>query len=192
MKQWLENWIKSREASHLQTGRRGERQALRFLRKLHYRVRGQRVRVGRHDELDIVAEHRGTLVFVEVKTRRDEKRGRPFAAVNTAKRKHLSRAAVTYLKTNKLRPDHIRFDVVEDRRSVWPLSSRRPHTQRKAFRKYSSNENETLRVSRCWSTCRASGPWELNVVASNSGRIHDMVGHSTTGRHVFRPKGNRW
>jgi putative endonuclease len=113
MKQWLENWIKSREASHLQTGRWGERQALRFLRKLHYRVRGQRVRVGRHDELDIVAEHRGTLVFVEVKTRRDEKRGRPFAAVNTAKRKHLSRAAVTYLKTNKLRPDHIRFDVVE-------------------------------------------------------------------------------
>jgi len=113
MKQWLEKWINSREASHLKTGRWGERQALRFLRKLHYKVRGQRVRVGRHDELDIVAEHSGILVFVEVKTRRNENLGRPFAAVNQAKRKHLSRAAVTYLKKNKLRPDHIRFDVVE-------------------------------------------------------------------------------
>jgi putative endonuclease len=113
MKPWLEKWIRSREASHLQTGRWGERQAVRFLKKLRYRVRGLRVRAGRHDELDIVAEHSGILVFVEVKTRRNENYGRPFAAVSTAKRKRLSRAAVTYLKKNKLRPDHIRFDVVE-------------------------------------------------------------------------------
>lgn len=113
MKQWLEKWIKSREASHLQTGKWGERQAARFLKSLRYRIRDQRVRVGNHDELDIVAEHRGILVFVEVKTRRNETYGRPFAAVNQAKRKRLSRAAVNYLKKTKLRPDHIRFDVVE-------------------------------------------------------------------------------
>jgi putative endonuclease len=113
MKQWLKKWIKSREALHLQTGKWGERQAARFLKRLRYRIRDQRARVGKHDELDIVAEHSGILVFVEVKTRRNENYGRPFAAVNKAKRKHLSRAAVTYLKKNKLRPDHIRFDVVE-------------------------------------------------------------------------------
>lgn len=113
MKQWLENWIKLREASHLQTGKWGERQAVRFLKKHHYRVRGQRVRVGKHDELDIVAERSGVLVFAEVKTRRNENYGRPFAAVNKAKRKRLSRAAVRYLRKNKLQPDHIRFDVVE-------------------------------------------------------------------------------
>jgi len=114
MKQWFEKWIKSREASHLQAGKWGERQAARFLkRSLRYRIREQRVRVGKHDELDIVAEHSGILVFVEVKTRRNEAYGRPFAAVNKAKRKRLSRAAVNYLKKYKLQPDHIRFDVIE-------------------------------------------------------------------------------
>ena len=113
MKQWLEKWVKSRESLHLQTGKWGERQATRFLKRLRFRIRDQRVRVGMHDELDIVAEQSGILVFVEVKTRRNETYGRPFAAVNKAKRKRLSRAAVTYLKKNKLRPDHIRFDVIE-------------------------------------------------------------------------------
>lgn len=113
MKKWIKRWIKSREASHLQTGRWGERQAARFLKSLRYRIRGLRVQVGKHDELDIVAEHSGILVFIEVKTRRNETYGRPISAVNQAKRKRLSRAAVTYLKKNKLRPDHIRFDVVE-------------------------------------------------------------------------------
>ena len=113
MKKWFEKWISSSEAQHLQAGRWGERQAARFLKRVRYRIRGLRVQVGRHDELDIVAEHSGVLVFVEVKTRRNEKYGRPFAAVNQAKRKRLSRAAVTYLRKNKLRPDHIRFDVVE-------------------------------------------------------------------------------
>ena len=113
MKQWLNKWIKSREALHLQAGKWGERQAARFLKRHRYRIRGQRVRVGKHDELDIVAEQSGALIFVEVKTRRNENYGRPFVSVNRAKRKHLSRAAVTYLKKMKLRPDHIRFDVVE-------------------------------------------------------------------------------
>ena len=113
MKQWLKKWGKSREALHLQTGKWGERQAARFLKSFRYRIRGQRVRVGKHDELDIVAEQSGVLVFVEVKTRRNETYGRPFSAINKAKRKRLSRAAVTYLKKTKLRPDHIRFDVIE-------------------------------------------------------------------------------
>jgi putative endonuclease len=113
MKQWLNKWIKSREALHLQTGKWGERQAAHFLKRHRYRIRGQRIRVGKHDELDIVAEQSGVLVFVEVKTRRNETYGRPFSAINKAKRKHLSRAAVTYLKKKKLRPDHFRFDVVE-------------------------------------------------------------------------------
>jgi putative endonuclease len=113
MKQWLNKWIKSREALHLQTGKWGERQAAYFLKRHRYRIRGQRIRVGKHDELDIVAEQSGVLVFVEVKTRRNEAYGRPFSAINKAKRKHLSRAAVTYLKKKKLSPDHFRFDVVE-------------------------------------------------------------------------------
>jgi len=113
MKQWIDRWIRFREASHLKTGKWGERHAAHFLKSRRYRIRGQRIRIGRHDELDIIAERDGALIFVEVKTRRNERYGRPFAAVNGAKRKRLSRAAVTYLKKSRLTPDHIRFDVVE-------------------------------------------------------------------------------
>ncbi len=114
MRQWIEKWFKPRrEAAHLKSGRWGEERAVRFLKKHGYKIHGQRVRVGRHDELDAIAEHNGVLVFIEVKTRRTEEFGRPFSAVNQSKRKRLSRAAVGYLKTRKLQPDYIRFDVVE-------------------------------------------------------------------------------
>jgi putative endonuclease len=114
MKQWFEKWFGSpAEAAHLKAGRRGEQQAVRFLKARKFKIRGQRVRAGKHDEIDIIAVHNGVTVFIEVKTRKNEQYGRPFSAVNKAKRKRLSRAAVAYLKRNKLKPDLIRFDVVE-------------------------------------------------------------------------------
>ena len=111
---WFEQWLKSRdEASHLQTGRWGEQQAVRHLKSRKFRINGQRVRVGKHDEIDIVAESEGILIFVEVKTRKNENFGRPFTAVGKDKRKRLSRAAIGYLKKQKLKPAYIRFDVME-------------------------------------------------------------------------------
>lgn len=114
MKRWIENLFgKSAEPAHLESGRWGEKLAVRFLKKQHYKIIGQRVRVGKRDELDVIAEHNGVLIFVEVKTRKNENYGRPFSAVDKAKRKHLSRAAVAYLKRKKIKPEFIRFDVVE-------------------------------------------------------------------------------
>ena len=114
MKRWIEKWFgRGEEAAHLQLGRWGEQQAVRFLKARKFKIQGQRVRAGRHDEIDIIAGHDGVTVFVEVKTRKNERCGRPFSAVNKEKRKRLSRAAVTYLKRKKLKPDHIRFDVIE-------------------------------------------------------------------------------
>lgn len=114
MKRWIDNLLNRKtEATHLITGRWGERQAVRLLKTKHHKLIGQRVRVGRHDEIDIITELHGTLIFVEVKTRKNEKFGRPFSAVNREKRKHLSRAAVAYLKRKKIKPEFIRFDVVE-------------------------------------------------------------------------------
>ena len=123
------NWIfsafkKAPEAAHLRLGRWGEKQAEKFLKKSGYQILGRRVRVGRHDELDLIARQRSshkasprhagdTLVFVEVKTRKSEIYGRPAASVNRDKRRKLSRAAVSFLKKRKLRPPYIRFDVVE-------------------------------------------------------------------------------
>lgn len=114
MKEWIRKCIKPRrEAAHLATGRWGENQAVRYLKSRNYKIIEQRLRVGRHDELDIIAECGGVQVFVEVKTRKDERFGRPFSAVTREKRKRLSRAAINYLKRKKLTPDFIRFDVVE-------------------------------------------------------------------------------
>ena len=114
MKRWIESLFKKiNEPAHLKSGRWGEKLSIRFLKKKRYKIIGQRVRVGKRDEIDIIAEHGSVLVFVEVKTRKNENYGRPFSAVDKAKRKHLSRAAIAYLKHKKPEPEFIRFDVVE-------------------------------------------------------------------------------
>jgi putative endonuclease len=100
------------EAPHLRAGRSGEAQAEKFLKKAGLKIIARNVRVG-YDELDLIAKQGDTLIFVEVKTRANENFGRPAAAVNRAKRKKLSRAAIHFLKNRKLRPPYIRFDVVE-------------------------------------------------------------------------------
>jgi len=107
----LLQWFK-KEAPHLRTGRRGEDQAEKFLKKAGLKIIARNVRIGA-DELDLIAQQGDTLIFVEVKTRANEDFGRPFTAVNRAKRRKLSRAAIHFLKKRKLRPPYIRFDVIE-------------------------------------------------------------------------------
>ena len=111
---WLINLMHPKsEPAHLKSGRWGEKQAVRLLKSKGWKMVGERVRVGKHDELDIIATHEKVLVFVEVKTRKNEDFGRPFSAVNKEKRKRLSRAALNYLKRENIKPDYIRFDVIE-------------------------------------------------------------------------------
>jgi len=91
----------------------GEEEAERALAAKGLRILGRRVRVGRRDEIDLIARTGRTLVFVEVKTRRSEAFGRPASFVNAAKRRHLSRAATRYVARLRERPDYVRFDIVE-------------------------------------------------------------------------------
>ena len=97
------------------TGAWGETLAADFLRRAGYRILDRNVRFGPEREIDIVArsDDPPTLVFVEVKTRRDESLGRPFSAVDDTKRRALSRAAAHYLRKLRSRPARVRFDVVE-------------------------------------------------------------------------------
>jgi len=94
-------------------GRWGEEVAADFLARAGYRILGRRVRPDRRDEIDIVARKDESLVFVEVKTRKSEAFGRPFAAVDQAKRRALSRAAVRYLRQLNFPKLYYRFDTVE-------------------------------------------------------------------------------
>lgn len=98
---------------HIRAGLWGEKQAARLLRRKGYRILGQRIRVGRRDELDIVARNGDTLVFVEVKTRADEQFARAASAIDSAKRHAMSRAAARYVNKLREKPSYLRFDVVE-------------------------------------------------------------------------------
>jgi len=95
------------------TGLWGEDVAAAALEGKGYRILGRRVRPDRRDEIDIVARTGETLVFVEVKTRRNEDFGRPLSAVDRAKRQALNRAAVRYLHRLGFPQLYYRFDTVE-------------------------------------------------------------------------------
>lgn len=101
-------------ATH-RTGVWGEQVAAKHLEAQGYRILGRNVRFGPRRELDLVARDPagGTLVFVEVKTRKSERFGRPVAAVDRGKRRAFGRAVVQYLRRLRTRPAHIRFDVIE-------------------------------------------------------------------------------
>lgn len=103
-------------------GERGERQAVRFLRRRGYRIAATRRRL-RYGEIDVVAVIGKTVVFVEVKTRRSETAGRPALAVDDLRRRRMTRAATAFLKSHGLLEYPARFDIVE---VVWPAEARRP------------------------------------------------------------------
>lgn len=63
-------------------------------------------------EIDIVAKHKGTIVFVEVKARRSAAYGDPKWAVTPAKQRKISMVALTWLKMNGGTRTKARFDVV--------------------------------------------------------------------------------
>lgn len=93
------------------TGKRGEELAAAHLAETGYRIieRNYRCLFG---EIDIVAEEGGTLVFVEVKSRRSAEYGDPQLAVGREKQKKISRIALHYLTERHLCHRPARFDVV--------------------------------------------------------------------------------
>jgi putative endonuclease len=103
-------------------GRRGEREAERYLRRLGYIIvaRGRRDRLG---EIDLVTVDGRTVVFVEVKTRRSHDAGHPVEAVDEDKQRRLTRLALAFLKRHNLLECSARFDIVA---VTWPEGARRP------------------------------------------------------------------
>jgi putative endonuclease len=90
----------------------GEEHAARYLRSLGYRVRERNYRT-RSGEIDIVAEHKGALVFVEVKARSATDFAEPRESVTRAKQRQVARVATSYLGARERRERVTRFDVVE-------------------------------------------------------------------------------
>lgn len=92
-------------------GERGEEIAVAFLRGQRFAIveRNFRCKAG---EVDIIARDGKTLVFVEVKTRRNEAYGPPQLALTPFKQRQISKAALTWLAKKRLMEASARFDVV--------------------------------------------------------------------------------
>ena len=98
-------------AGHLITGRAGEELAAAFLVEKGLAVVERNFRCP-GGEIDLICRDRGTLVFVEVKTRSGDVRGEPGEAVGRAKKSRLVRAASLYLSRNRAWNRPSRFDLV--------------------------------------------------------------------------------
>ena len=93
-------------------GTRYEELAAAYLEDRGLRILERNFRT-RFGEIDLIAESRGTLVFVEVKYRSSSGRGTPEEAVGSKKQAVIRRQALAYLASkglNDLTP--CRFDVV--------------------------------------------------------------------------------
>ena len=88
----------------------GEEKAVKYLKKQKYKIikRNFKNKVG---EIDIIARQGETVVFVEVKTRTDEKFGFAAEAVDLKKQHKIKNVALLYSQKENIA--NMRFDVVE-------------------------------------------------------------------------------
>ncbi len=89
----------------------GEELAYQYLRREGYKVllRNYECALG---EIDLIAKDKGTLVFVEVKTRTSSAMGHPAEAVTSDKQRQILKCAHFYVKRYGIREVPCRFDVV--------------------------------------------------------------------------------
>ena len=89
----------------------GEEYAVNYLKKHRYKILSRNYKK-RFGEIDIIAEKKGTVAFVEVKTRHENPLTRPFEAVDTKKQEKIYRTSLAYIYENDLDCQY-RFDVCE-------------------------------------------------------------------------------
>ena len=97
-------------AQHNLLGDKGEMLASRFLLDKGYAVHHHNWRSG-HKEIDIIAQQRNVLVFVEVKSRTSEEYGNAYDAVDDKKIRLLISAAQAYIRKYNI-DLKFRFDII--------------------------------------------------------------------------------
>jgi putative endonuclease len=132
-----------RRISPAALGRRGEESSRKYLEAAGYRIvaggftapigrsrRGRPVKA----EIDLLAWDESTspatLVFIEVKTRRDATLVRPEAAVDQRKRRHLTRIARICRRHLAVEELPFRFDVIA---ITWPAGGRMELTHLQSY-----------------------------------------------------------
>ena len=92
-------------------GDRGEVIAAAYLVEKGYKILKKKARTA-YGELDVIAQIKDTLVFIEVKTRSSKQFGLPEEAVEIQKQKQMTRLANAYIQKNVLSKMKMRFDVI--------------------------------------------------------------------------------
>jgi len=94
-----------------QAGMLGEKAAQKFLKKRGYRIRETGFRC-RHGEIDIIAQQKDCLVFVEVRSKSNLDFGTPEESITQAKKDKLVASALAYTTIHQNLPSLWRIDVV--------------------------------------------------------------------------------
>lgn len=98
-------------AEHNRIGKIGEEAAVRLLQKKGLRIRERNWRIG-HLEIDIIAENRKEIVFVEVKTRTSTYGGkRAEEYVDEKKKRRIIAASNAYIRYHEI-DKAPRFDII--------------------------------------------------------------------------------
>ena len=93
-------------------GQSGESLAAKFLESKGYKIIAKNFRI-RSAEIDIIAELNDEIIFVEVKTRSNTRRGLPAEAVNLRKQEKIIEAASVFMQREEYARNACRFDVIE-------------------------------------------------------------------------------
>jgi len=95
----------------IEFGKTAEKTAVDFLKAKGYQILECNYRT-KFGEIDIIARDKEVICFIEVKARHSLDLGAPEEAVSIRKQKQISKAAIYYLKMNKLLEQAARFDVL--------------------------------------------------------------------------------
>ena len=108
---WLKNTLMAKETSRQSLGYWGETKAAEYLAKSGYRLVDRNVRTD-YGEIDLVMQTADVLVFVEVKTRRSQRYGKPESAITATKLQHMVQSSQAYMQEHPEFSQDWRIDVV--------------------------------------------------------------------------------
>lgn len=100
------------KSSNRELGNHGEDLACKFLEKNGYKIIERNKSFSKFCEIDIIAQIKNTLVFVEVKTKKTNSFGSPLEAITKTKYSHIRQGALTYLGENSKKFSNFRIDAI--------------------------------------------------------------------------------
>lgn len=96
---------------NISTGKAGELFAANYLKRNGFKILVKNFRYGK-TEIDIIAEKKGKIHFIEVKTRNSIVKGKPFEAVRARKISHLITTATFFLLQSGKKDHKLSLDVI--------------------------------------------------------------------------------